>query len=133
MLAHRLRDTLRLRRDHAVEGPPDVGKVERDRRRWLALELREAGDRRAQVALAGVRRGRRPGKPIEHGLQGHWGGGSGEGDWASWRAPGGPLRSGADPGGHGVTFGNSLIAQMGFLLHRSIPDNSKNTLHYHDL
>ena len=38
-------------------------------------------------------------------------------------APGGPLRSGPDPGGQGVTFGNSILEQMGFLLERSIPDD----------
>ena len=34
-----------------------------------------------------------------------------------------PLRSGPDQNGQGVTFGNSLIAQMGFFLDESIPDN----------
>ena len=66
-------------RHHAVEGPADVGKVERDRRRWLAPELGEAGDRRAQVALAAVREAAIGGKPIEDGLQRRRDGGLGEG------------------------------------------------------
>ena len=66
-------------RHHAVEGPADVGKIERDGRRWLAPELGEAGDRRAQVALAASPRGRHGGKPIEHGLQRRRGGGLGKG------------------------------------------------------
>ena len=52
-----------------VEGPADIGKVERDCRRWLGPELREAGDRGAQVALARVRQAAITGKLIEDGLQ----------------------------------------------------------------
>ena len=46
---------LRPRRDHAVEGLADRGKVKGDRRRRLAFQLRVAQDRRAQVALAAFR------------------------------------------------------------------------------
>jgi hypothetical protein len=54
---------------HAVEGPADVGQVKGDCLRQLAPELREAGDRRTQVALAGVGEAAIAGKPIEDGLQ----------------------------------------------------------------
>ena len=119
---------LRLRGHHAVEGAADVGKVERDRRRRLALELGEAEDRRAQVALAAVREGRVTGKPIENGLQrrpGRWPGEGGLGFIGLLLS--GPLGSGSDPGGQGVTFGNTIIAQMGLLLDESIPDNPEKT------
>ena len=78
-IAHRLREIFGPGRYHGVEGPADLGEVQRDCRRWSVLKLREADDGRAQVAPAGAREVAIAGKPVNDSLQRRRSGGLGKG------------------------------------------------------